>query len=230
MSASSDLRIDNVVGWIEGSDPDLRDEVVVVGAHYDHLGVDSRGRVGFGADDNASGTAVLIEVAEALAASAPRRSVALCAFASEEDGLHGSKAFCADPPVSASALVAMINLDMVGRGAPREVAIIGVKRNPDFERVLKRARKASETGVRKLVLRKGEELFTRSDHYPFHQRGVPAVFFFEGLPISRNKDYHTWRDTIDRLDFEKIHNTARLVFNTAWILSNDDKRLPAPRN
>lgn len=227
---SSSLSVDNVVGWIKGADPALKNEVVVLGAHYDHLGVDSRGRVGLGADDNASGTAVLIEVAEALAANRPRRSVLVCAFASEEDGLFGSKAIAARPPVAPESMVAMINMDMIGRGNAKEVAVIGVRRNPEFERILKRAKDSSKTGMRKIVMRQGEELFQRSDHYSFHQIGVPAIFFFEGLPISRNKDYHTWRDTIDGLNFDKIENTARLVFNAVWILANDDERLPAPRN
>jgi Zn-dependent M28 family amino/carboxypeptidase len=224
------VALDNVVGWIAGADPELADEVVVVGAHYDHLGVDARGRIAFGADDNASGTAVLIELAEALVAAGPRRSVALCAFAAEEDGLLGSYALLDRPPVAVERLVAMINMDMVGRGDAREVAVVGLRQNPDFERLLKRAQKEVASGVRKIVTKGGEELFKRTDHYPFHERGVPSVFFFEGLPISRNKDYHTWRDTIDQLDFDKIENTARLVFATTWLLANDDKRPAPPRD
>jgi hypothetical protein len=222
--------IDNVVGWIAGSDAELAGEVVVVGAHYDHLGVDARGRIAFGADDNASGTAVLIELAQALVLAGPRRSVALCAFAAEEDGLHGSSALLERPPVPVERLVAMINMDMLGRGDAREVAVVGVRQNPDLERLLRRAQKEVASGVRKIVTKGGEELFERSDHYPFHERGVPALFFFEGLPISRNKDYHTWRDTIDQLDLDKIENTARLVFATTWLLANDDKRPPRPRD
>jgi Zn-dependent M28 family amino/carboxypeptidase len=77
-------------------------------------------------------------------------------------------------------------------------------------------------------MRQGEDLFARSDHFSFHQIGVPVLFFFEGLPISKNPDYHTWRDTLDKLDVEKIHNTARLAYNTLWLLANDDSRPPAP--
>jgi hypothetical protein len=228
-SESGSVEIDNVVALLEGSDERLKGEYVVLGAHYDHIGVDDRGRIGFGADDNASGTAALLEVAQALALAKPRRSILACAFAAEEDGLLGSKALCDNTPVPRDAIVTMINMDMVGRGAAAEVAVLGIHQNPDFERTLERARKLSKTGVKNVVVRQGEELFQRSDHFSFHQIGVPVLFFFEGLPIEKNADYHTWRDTIDKLDFDKIENTTRLVFNTAWLIADDDERPPRPR-
>lgn len=221
------VAIDNVVGLVRGGD--LAEEYVVVGAHYDHVGVDDRGRIGFGADDNASGASALMELAEAVASAGPRRSVFFCAFSGEEDGLLGSKAFCARLPVEREKLVAMVNLDMIGRGDAEELAVLGIQQNPSLEKVLQRAKTLRSTGVTKLVVRQGEELFQRSDHYSFHELGVPALFFFEGLPIDRNKDYHTWRDTFDRLDTDKVFNTTRFVFNTVWLLSNDDERPPKPR-
>lgn len=228
-STRTEAAIDNVVGLLAGSDPQLAGEYLVLGAHYDHVGVDVRGRIGYGADDNASGTAVMLEVAEALAAAEPRRSILVCAFAAEEDGLLGSRAWIEKPPVPRQRIVAMINLDMVGRGEEDEVAVIGTAVNPDLAQLVKRANSLSRTRIKKLVLGKGRELFERSDHYPFHQAGIPAIFFFEGLPISRNKDYHTWRDTADKLDFEKMKRTAHLVYNTAWLLANDDERPGPPR-
>jgi Peptidase family M28 len=221
---SAEVPISNVVGRLAGSDPALATECVVIGAHYDHVGVDERGRIGFGADDNASGTSALLELAQAFAAARPRRSVVFCAFAAEEKGLVGSQAFCDRPPFSLKDAVAMLNLDMLGRGGTAEVAVLGSERNPDLERALERGRKLAPTGVKKLVLGQGQDLWQRSDHYSFHQAGVPSLFFFEGVPIERNPDYHTWRDTPDRLDFQKIANTTRLVFCTAWILCNDDDR------
>lgn len=220
------VRVDNVVGLVPGAD--LADEYVVLGAHYDHVGIDLRGRIGVGADDNASGTAALIELAEALAAAGPRRGVLVCAFAGEEDGLLGARAFCERPPVGVERMVAMVNLDMIGRGPRDGVVVLGVVQNPGFEKLLGRAKKLSPTGVTDVVTRKGEELFARSDHYVFHERGVPALFFIEGLPLSKNPDYHTWRDTIERLDLEKITRTARLVYNTAWLLANDDETPARP--
>ncbi len=228
-TSDSEVEIDNVVGRITGTDPALADQWVVIGAHYDHIGVDVRGRVGYGADDNGSGTSALLELAEALCASRPRRSVLICGFGGEEDGLLGSRALTQRLPVPKEKLVAMINMDMIGRGDPAEVAVIGITQNPALEKVLERARKLSPTGVQKLVLRQGEELFARSDHHSFHQIGVPVLFFFEGLPIERNPDYHTWRDTVDKLDMEKIRRTSILVYNTTWLLANDDDRPPPPR-
>lgn len=221
--------VDNVVGWVAGTDPELAGEVVVVGAHYDHVGVDPRGRVGHGADDNASGTAALLEIAEAFALVPPRRSVLLCAFAAEEDGLLGAHALLRDPPVPVASMVAMLNLDMIGRGERDEVAAIGAQKSPALRRVVERAERRSE-GIREVDVRGGMELWQRSDHLPFHDRGVPALFFFEGLPISRNGDYHTWRDTPDLVDVEKVARTARIIFDVAWILATDDERPPAARD
>jgi hypothetical protein len=226
---AGDFEADNVIAWLPGSDPKLASEVLVIGAHYDHIGVDARGRIGFGADDNASGTAGLIELAQALSAARPRRSILACSFSGEEHGLLGSKAFGERLPVEKSRIVAMINMDMIGRGDKDEVAVLGIVQNPALEKVIERAKRLAPSGVNKIVLRQGEDLFQRSDHYSFHQLGVPVLFFFEGLPIERNPDYHTWRDTIDKLDFEKMRRTSVLVYETAWTLANDDERPPPSR-
>jgi Zn-dependent M28 family amino/carboxypeptidase len=231
MSSETEQRsvpIDNIVGILKGRDETLAAEYVVIGAHYDHVGVDTRGRVGCGADDNASGVAAMLEIVSALAQAGPRRSILACAFAAEEDGLIGSKALCDKLPVPRDKLVAMINLDMVGRGEAGEVAVLGLIENPKLEDVLERAKKLAPTKIKNIVMRQGQDLFARSDHYSFHQIGVPVLFFFEGLPIDKNKDYHTWRDTIDLVDVDKIGRTARLVFNTAWLLADDDERPPKP--
>ena len=222
------LSADNVVGVLEGTDPELTEEFVVLGAHLDHIGTDARGRVACGADDNASGVAAMLEVAEALAEARPRRSVIVCAFSGEEDGLLGSKALCQNPPVRAGSMVAMLNMDMVGRGDEKESLVIGVKQNKDLGKVLKAAQKLERTGIKKAITNKGAEIWQRSDHYSFHQAGVPVLFFFEGWPLSDNEDYHTWRDVPAKLNYEKVGNTARLVYNTAWLLAQDDDRPDEP--
>ncbi|TAJ18258.1 MAG: M28 family peptidase [Planctomycetota bacterium] len=227
-SSKQTVRLENVAATLKGSDAKLSGEYVVLGAHFDHIGVDARGRIGFGADDNASGTAALLEIAAALAKKPPRRSVLVCAFSGEEDGLLGSRALCAAPPVAKDALVAMLNLDMIGRGDVDELAALGTKQTPSFEKLLERAR-TKATGIKKIVTGQGDELWQRSDHYSFHQIGVPTLFFFEGLPIDRNKDYHTWRDTLDLLDYEKIERTAKLGYSVLWLLGNDDERPPRPQ-
>ena len=218
------VRVDNVVGILPGSDPELAGEYVVLGAHYDHIGVGIGGRVGPGADDNGSGTAGLLAVVEALSISQPRRSVLVCAFSGEEAGLLGSKAICASPPVALTDIVAMVNMDMIGRGGASEVAVLGVALNPDLAAALSRGHKLGKTGVKKLVTDGGVDLWARSDHYSFHSAGVPALFFFEGLPISRNADYHTWRDIVGLVDTKKIMNTCKLVHQTLCVLANDDSR------
>ena len=172
----------------------------------------------------------MLEIAEGLALAGPRRSVLCCAFAGEEDGLLGSQALCADLPVPKERIVAMINLDMIGRGDEGELAVIGILQNPALEKVIGRAKKLKPSGVRVVVMRQGEELFERSDHFSFHQIGVPSLFFFEGLPIERNKDYHTWRDTVDKLDTRKMLNTTRLLYNVTWLLTDDEERPPPPRD
>ena len=220
--------MDNIVGLVPGADPDLADEYVVLGAHYDHLGVDPWGRIGYGADDNGSGTAALLELAEALAVAQPRRSVLVAFFAAEEDGLIGSRWFCSAPPVAASAMVAMINMDMLGRGETDELYVLGTDQTPAFEDVLDRAKKLHETRVRKVYTGKGRGFWERSDHFSFHEIGVPVLFFFENYPESENPDYHTYRDTIETLDLEKVLRSTRFVFNTAWLIANDDGAPPRP--
>ncbi|MBK7641793.1 MAG: M28 family peptidase [Planctomycetes bacterium] len=225
----AEVELDNVVAWLPGSDEKLAEEVVVIGAHYDHIGVDTRGRVGFGADDNASGSAGLIEIAQTLAAARPRRSILACSFSGEEDGLLGSKALAQRLPVDKARIVAMLNMDMIGRGDKDEVAVLGIVQNPALEKVIERAKRLAPSLVQKIVMRQGEDLFERSDHFSFHEIGLPVLFFFEGLPIERNPDYHTWRDTLDKLDVEKMRRTSVLVYETAWTLANDDNRPPRSR-
>jgi len=226
---TAEVELDNVVAWLPGSDAQLAEQVVVIGAHYDHIGVDTRGRIGYGADDNASGSAGLIELAQALALARPRRSILACSFSGEEDGLLGSHALASRLPVDKSRIVAMVNMDMIGRGAKEEVAVLGIVQNPSLEKLIERARKLAPSGISKIVVRQGEDLFQRSDHASFHQIGLPVLFFFEGLPIEANPDYHTWRDTIEKLDLEKMRRTCVLVYETVWTLANDDARPPPPQ-
>ncbi|MFT5081269.1 MAG: hypothetical protein ACI84E_001928 [Planctomycetota bacterium] len=220
----------NVVALLRGSDPELADQYIVLGAHMDHLGVGFRGRMAAGADDNASGIAALLEVAQALVEAKPRRSYIFAAFSGEEDGLLGSKALCDAPPIPSEKWIAMINMDMIGVGKDSESIVLGVRRNPDLGEVLERAMKLKKSGIKKVVTLKGEELWRRSDHFSFHSVGVPVLFFFEALPISDNHDYHTWRDMPASVDFTKVTNTARLVYNTAWLLGQEDEIPSEPRN
>jgi len=229
-TVESDLVLNNIVALLPGSDPELSEEVVVVGAHYDHIGVGKRARVGFGADDNASGTSALLQVAQAFKGAQPRRTVLFASFSAEEDGLLGSRELAANLPVPREKVVAMVNLDMLGVGPRNEVFCMGFKQNPGMERLVEKANRSGRTGIRRITKVTDAGLFKRSDHHSFHAIGVPVVFFMEDYPPEKNKDYHTWRDTPDSLDVEEIAATARLAFLTTWKLANDDKRLPTPRD
>ncbi|MEO6711300.1 MAG: M28 family peptidase, partial [Planctomycetota bacterium] len=225
----ADVDAVNLVGWIQGSDPTLGGEVVILGAHLDHIGVDERGRVGAGANDNASGSAAMLEIVQALCAAKPKRSVLLCSFSGEEKGLLGSKALAARLPVDVKSVVAMVNIDMIGFGAKDNCAVLGIPLNPSLEKLVARGLKLSRTGIRDVTMKQDEgDLFKRSDHYSFHQIGLPTLFFFEGLPFDKNVDYHTWRDTLDKLDQEKVLNTARLAYNCTWLFTDDPSRPPPP--
>ncbi|MFT5284316.1 MAG: hypothetical protein ACI8TQ_000472 [Planctomycetota bacterium] len=230
-SATSTGSVDaqNVVAVLPGSDPDFADEYVVIGAHYDHLGVDPLGRIGTGADDNGTGVATILEVAQACGAAQPKRSVMVMLFAGEEDGLRGSRALCANLPIPAEQLVAMVNMDMLGRGERDSVLLLGISQNPSFEKLLKRGLKLKPTGIKNIITNRGQKLYQRSDHFAFHELGVPAIFFFEGWPISDNKEYHTFDDSVELLDMTKVWNTAKLIYNVTWLLANDETRPPKPR-
>lgn len=221
--------IDNIVGLLRGADPSLAGEYMVMGAHYDHIGVDARGRVGCGADDNGSGSSGLIELAEAMARARPRRSILFTWFSSEEDNLDGSAAFCDRPPVPMGSIMTMLNVDMIGRLVDDEVYVIGAHVNPAFEDVLKEAKKLKPTQIKKVFTDKGLDLFHRSDHFNFHKKGVPAMFFTEGAIDAENPDYHVYTDTVEKLSLQKMARITRFMFNTAWLIANEPKRPPAPQ-
>jgi hypothetical protein len=223
------VELENVAGILPGTDAALANEYVVLGAHYDHIGVDPWGRIGCGADDNGSGTVALLELAQAFGTSPARRPLVFAAFSAEEQGLIGSAFFVDSPPVPTASMVAMLNMDMIGRGDPDEVVVIGTKQNPALLEVLERAKKLHPTDLKRVITGKAEEFWERSDQFSFHQKGVPVLFFFESVSESENPDYHTFRDTIELLELPKMARITRLVFNTAWVLAQADERPPAPR-
>jgi hypothetical protein len=227
--AHTQVPIDNVVGIVRGSDPALAGEYVVLGAHYDHIGVDGWGRVGCGADDNGSGSSGLLEIAEGMTLAKPRRSLLFCWFSAEEDGLHGSAALVERPPVPLSAMVAMLNVDMIGRCAEDEAYVVGAHINRAFEDVLKDAKRLKPTQLKKVFTDKGLDLWERSDHFNFQKNGVPAMFFTEGAIDAENPDYHLWSDTVEKLSLTKMARITRYMFNTTWLLANASERVPAPR-
>ncbi|MEM9380835.1 MAG: M20/M25/M40 family metallo-hydrolase [Planctomycetota bacterium] len=198
----------NVVAWLPGSDP-VAEGYLVVGAHLDHIGVGPRGRVGRGADDNASGVAALLATAAALASEPPRIPVLFVAFSGEEDGLLGAHALVADPPVAIDRCRGMVNLDMVGGGAPDALAAFGLDVSPSIAAAVEAALATGATGVDEVRRVVNRAFFTRSDHYAFHRAGVETLFLFEAWP-HLSRDYHTWRDVPETIDFVKVRSAARL--------------------
>ena len=234
----------NVLAMVEGSDPDLRDEVVIIGAHHDHDGTDGE-TIFPGADDDGSGTVGVMGVAGAYARAIeagerPRRSVIFAVWDAEERGLLGAWYYTLRPLFPLQSTVAKLNLDMIGRhqevpedGAGRfrglEVQsaesnsnatnILGYSRTPDLAGQIE----AANTFGLELKMRydnNESNLLRRSDHWPFLQNGVPAVWFHTGL----HPDYHRAGDTPDRIEYEKMTRIVRLVHQTSWNVAQGDAR------
>jgi len=188
----------NIIALIEGRDSDPNGRVIVFTAHYDHLGVRD-GEIHNGADDNASGVAALLAVAEALRKRPPQHDVIFVAFDAEEQGLRGARAFVADPPAAKERLALNINLDMVGRGDKGEIYIAGLAHYPQFAPVLK---PLAERAPVKLLFGHdtpdwGQEDWTlQSDHAPFHQARIPFVYF----GVEGHADYHKPGDDAEKID------------------------------
>ncbi len=211
----------NVAGFLEGSDPRLKTEVLVIGAHYDHVGFIKEHKADSdyifnGADDNASGTSGVLATAKAFTSmkNRPKRSVLFILFTGEELGLLGSSTYVRKPLIPLENTVAMINLDMIGRNHPDSLEIEGARQNPDLMKIILKQNKKSGMTV---VGNNDEQMGGGSDHYNFYRKDIPSVFFFTGL----HKDYHQVSDNPDRIDTVKNARVARLAFLTAWYIAND---------
>jgi hypothetical protein len=213
----------NVAGLLRGGDPELRDEVLIIGGHYDHVGFRKEHKEGDdyimnGADDNASGTTGVLMTAEAFSKmkNKPARSVLFIAFAGEEKGLFGSRAYTDTPLFPLEKTVGMLNLDMISRNGADSLFLEGAVMSPDLTSIVI---KANEQIGMKLHL--GQETYMGgSDHAPFFDKKIPFVFFFAGL----HPDYHTIRDNPNTINAEKGARVSKLVFLTAWMVSNEAKR------
>ncbi|MDD4748031.1 MAG: M28 family peptidase, partial [Salinivirgaceae bacterium] len=223
---------ENVVAFIEGSDK--KNEVIVVCAHYDHLGTFGK-QIYYGADDNASGTASIMEMAGAFQQLAnkgirPHRSILFVAFSGEEIGLRGSDYFVSNCPVPIDSVVLNINLDMVGRNQDNKEKhsnTVFFLANGKQRKLLKRI--AKNTGENnealKVSLHPGfsERLMWKysSDHYRFHRINIPTACFFTGL----HPDYHTSRDTPDKINYEKLTEITKAGVVTLWQIANSKKKM-----
>ncbi len=214
----------NVVGIVRGRDPKLAEQAVVIGAHYDHLGLGEHnslapsqaGKVHPGADDNASGTAAVMELAAAVSARRRdlRRSVVFIAFSGEELGLLGSSYYTKQPVWPLERTAAMINLDMVGRPKDGKIFVSGVGTSPEFKKILEQA---NRTGLK---LAYNESGYGSSDQLSFYVKNIPVIFFFSGL----HADYHRPTDTPEKILPGEEARVADLALGTALAISAMDQR------
>jgi hypothetical protein len=224
----------NVVGVLEGSDPVLKNEYVLVTGHYDHVGQKDQ-FIYHGADDNASATAAVLAIAEAFRAQTPppKRSIMFVVFEAEEDGLLGAFHYVANPIVPLDKTVAVLNMDMIGRDEDSPtwntraadnvngVNLIGTRYSPDMRKVVEAENRAiGLTLDYKTDADDREGWFSRSDHYPFAVKGVPIAFFNTG----EHPDYHTANDTWDRINYPKMEKIVRLVYLSTRSLANTPSR------
>lgn len=210
----------NILGMLIGSDPELRDEVIIVSAHYDHVGYgnsgNSRGAPGYihnGADDNASGTAGLIEIAQAFCNlnSAPKRTILFALWDAEEKGLWGSKHWIASPTIDRERIKLMINADMIGRLRKQTLICYGARTCQGLRRLV-----CEQNGQSDIHLDFTWEMPDNSDHWPFVQQRTPVLMFHTGLHV----DYHTPNDDLDKLNYDGIQQITRLIFQVAWETAN----------
>ncbi len=207
----------NVLGFLPGSDPILGQEVVVIGAHYDHLGRHN-GAVYHGADDNASGTSAILEIAQAFSENvlSTRRSMLFAAFSGEELGLLGSQFYVENPPVPLEQTIAMLNLDMIARNASNEITVVGSNRSRELHGI----NLAANHEIGFTLVYDGEPYFNRSDQWHFARKKIPAIFYYSGS----HRDYHRPTDLAEKIDAQKLTRVARLAFLVAWKTSELDHR------
>ncbi len=230
---------ENVVAYIEGTK--LKDEVIVISAHYDHLGVNTKGEVFNGADDNGSGTAALIELAKLFQKAkndgyGSKRSILFLHVTGEEIGLYGSKYYVENAFFPLSKTITNLNVDMIGRvddkyaNAPEYLYLVGSDKLSQELHDINESINASYVGL-KLDYKFNSpddplRIFYRSDHFNFAKNDIPVIFFFSGL----HKDYHKITDTFDKIEFDLIKKRSQLIFLTAWELANMPSRVTINRS
>jgi Zn-dependent M28 family amino/carboxypeptidase len=226
----------NVIAILEGSDPVLKNECVVLSAHYDHIGIAANGDVNNGADDNGSGTVALLEIADAFTKlkKNPKRSVVFLWDTAEEKGLFGSDFYSRNPVFPLEKTLADINLDMVGCSAEKDpekdvklenslcgkngVYIISGKQSSELLKI-------SDNVCKELNLIPSDALskalLTRSDYYHFYKNGIPVL----GVTTGLHEDYHQPSDELDKIDYNKMKRVTEFAFLVTYKVANQDKRI-----
>jgi len=237
------LESSNVLGYIEGTDK--KDEWLIITAHYDHLGKNGN-VIYYGADDDGLGTTGVLEIAEAFskakaAGNGPRRNVLIMTVSGEEKGLWGSEWFSNHPSVPLEKVTADLNIDMIGRidterSNPDTLNYVYVVGDDKLSTELKPISEAINKKYVKMVLdykyndpNDQNQIYFRSDHYNFARKGVPVIFYYDGM---LKADYHKPTDTPDKINYKLQAKRAQLVFFTAWEMANRDamikRDLPLP--
>jgi len=227
--STTEVKVPNVVGAIEGSDPTLKAEVVGLGSHLDHMG-ESNGTIYYGADDDGSGSTALLLTAKAFSKNPvkPKRTLVFMAFCGEEMGLIGSGYYANNPIYPLKDMVCELQMDMVGRNEEKE----GEAPSENIDTIHLVGSKRLSTQLHELCLEQNkyigfkfeydeEDVYTRSDHYQFASKGVPIAFLFSGF----HPDYHQPTDTVDKINFDKIVNAAKLFYLVAQEAASRPTRL-----
>jgi len=236
---SETIETENVAAFMEGSDK--KDEILVISAHLDHIGISDNGEINNGADDDGSGTVSLLEIAEAFSKAksegkGPRRSILFLNVTGEEKGLFGSEYYSENPLFPLKNTIADLNIDMIGRvdqahaNDPKYVYLIG------SDKLSSKLHAISEEANKKYINYKLDYTFNdpkdpnrfyyRSDHYNFAKMGVPVIFYFTGV----HEDYHRPGDDVEKILFDKQAPIVKLVFHTAWELVNREERIEVDSN
>ncbi len=229
---------ENVVAFIKGSEKP--DEIIILSAHYDHVGMRENGDIYNGADDDGSGTVALLEIAEAFQqavrdGNGPRRSILFLHVTGEEIGLFGSKYYTENPIFPLENTVCNLNTDMIGRIDPNKaggedyVYLIG---SDKLSQELHDVSEAVNETYTQLELdykfnddNDPNRFYYRSDHYNFAKNNIPVIFYFNGV----HEDYHKPTDTPDKIEYDLLAKRARLIFQTAWEVSNREKKITADK-
>ena len=223
---------ENILAFIEGSEKP--EEVLVISAHYDHVGM-KNGEIYNGADDDGSGTVALLEIAEAFqmakkSGKGPKRSILFLHVTGEEHGLLGSKYYADNPIFPMANTVVDLNIDMIGRCDPGNcgkdyVYVIGSEMlSSELKKINETANKSTtnlELNYKYDDPNDKDRLYYRSDHYNFAKNGVPVIFYFDGI----HEDYHKPTDDADKIDYVALQKRAQLVFATAWEIANRKERI-----
>lgn len=223
------VKTENLFAMLEGTDPKLKDEYIIIGAHYDHLGWGgptsnyhgNKPMIHNGADDNASGVAVMLEIARLLSEQQPKRTIIFVSFTSEELGLLGSNYFVNHPPIDLSKVSMMVNLDMVGRMQNDNLFAIGVASSSMFPSLLNELDSTDVT----IKITQSESPIAASDNTSFYLKNIPSIFFFTGVHL----DYHRPSDDWEKINYLGCDKAANFIANFVKKVADLDVKLPFTR-